>query len=300
MVVPSARAAAALLARCAIGPSGATVWMEEPGYATARELLRDAGGRITPVPVDGEGMAPSSAHPEPALIYVTPSHQYPAGVTMSLSRRLALIERARRAGALIVEDDYDSEFLEGPPIAALQSIDRAGVVAYVGTFSKALAPGLRAAFAVLPRPLVAPVERQQALWGCFVPVPVQAALADFIRDGHLRAHVRRMGAVYRRNGRALRDAIDRGCGGLVDLGPCVAGLQLPVWFRDAGLDDVAACCALAARGFGVEPLSAHYAGRPRPGILAGAATAAANADAFARALGETLACLSARENASPA
>jgi GntR family transcriptional regulator/MocR family aminotransferase len=288
LVVPSSRAAIALLARRLITAPGTLAWIEEPGYPVAAAVLADAGARLTPVPVDGEGMSPAAGLPPPRIIYVTPSHQYPTGVTMSLPRRLALIDIARRHGALIIEDDYDSEFLGAPSIASLQSIDRSGVVAYVGTFSKVLAPGLRAAYAILPRSLVNAVAAQQALFGAFVPIHVQAGLVDFLGEGHLRAHLRRMQALYRRAADALVTALDRQCKDHLSVGAGRAGLQLAVWFNDPAVDDTAVVRALARGGFGPDALSPFYRSTARPGLLIGIARAETHADAFAHHLAQAI------------
>lgn len=281
VVVPSTGAAVDLVARAVLrpeaGPARDLAWIEDPGYPAAQALLRGAGARLVPVPCDAEGIdVARAAGPAPGLIYVTPSHQYPTGVTMSLPRRLALLDLARAAGATVIEDDYDSEYHDRTrPIAALQGIDRGGTVAYVGTFSKVLAPGLRAAYAILPHRLVPAVASAQRLRGAAVPVHVQAALADFLRDGHLRAHVRRMGPVYAARRAATAAALDRHCGALLRPAEGHGGLHLAAWFRAAATDDSAAARALAERGFAVRALSGFHLGPPRPGLLFGIARAPA-------------------------
>jgi GntR family transcriptional regulator / MocR family aminotransferase len=273
IVMPSAAAILSMLARVERVGSDRPVWMEEPGYSIARETFRAAGAALVPVPCDAEGIAigrSGGGGAPPCLVYVTPSHQYPTGVSMSLPRRLALLEFAASVGAVVVEDDYDSEFhYASRPLAALQGIDRAGCVAYVGTFSKVLAPGLRVAYAVLPPRLVGPVRAVLRREGGSVPIHVQAALADFLNEGHLRAHIRRMQAVYEGRMRAMRDALREVGGDLFDVGSGSGGLQLPAWFRDRAANDDAFARALHAGGFGPMALSPFYMGPSRPGLLFG-------------------------------
>jgi GntR family transcriptional regulator/MocR family aminotransferase len=276
IVLPSTKAAIWLLARLKLRldrPGGSTVWIEDPGYATAQALLRAAGAELVPVPCDASGIdiRRATGHP-PRLIYVTPSHQYPTGTTMSLARRLAVLEAARTHGALVLEDDYDSEFqFDGRPIASLQGIDQHGVVAYLGTMSKVLAPGLRVAYAVLPPSLVDAAQAAIRLQGLSVPIHVQAALADFLREGHLRAHVRRMTPVYAARMAACIAALHRHCAEALDVGAGAGGLQLAAWFREERLDDVAIARALRARGLAPQPLSSMHLGAGRPGLLLGIA-----------------------------
>jgi GntR family transcriptional regulator/MocR family aminotransferase len=288
LIVPSSRAAMALLAKLYITEPGMSAWIEEPGYPVAGDVLHDAGAALIPVPVDDSGMNPSEDLPRPRIIYVTPSHQYPTGVTMSLSRRLTLIDSACRSGALIIEDDYDSEFLGGQSIASLQSIDRTGVVAYVGTFSKVLAPGLRAAYAILPRRLVGAASAQQALFGAFVPVHIQAALFDFLGEGHLRAHLRQMQGKYLRDGSSLDISLKRHCQGHVSIGNQTTGLQMSMWFTDPTTDDHAIARYLVERGFGPEALSTLYRSKPSPGLLIGIPGAEQRAEDFSIQLAEAI------------
>ncbi|KAA1182555.1 PLP-dependent aminotransferase family protein [Rhizobium tropici] len=294
VIVPSTGAAIGLLASALIragDPGGDVVWMEDPGYASAQAILRMAGANLVPVPCDAEGIdIARGVGPSPRLIYVTPSHQYPTGVTMSLPRRLALLEFARVNGAIVLEDDYDSEFqYASRPIAALQGIDRGEVVAYVGTFSKTLAPGLRVAYAVVPSRLVAATEAAQRLRGTVVPVHIQAALADFMREGRFRAHLRQMNAIYAERMAATVSALDHYCGAWLEVGAGGGGLQLASWFRDTKTDDVAVARIINANGFAVRPISALYLGPARPGLLLGIARMAAQAaDAAAAAIARLL------------
>ncbi|GAC1040248.1 MocR-like pyridoxine biosynthesis transcription factor PdxR [Rhizobium sp. No.120] len=296
VVVPSTGAAVGLLASVLLQPDypGDIAWMEDPGYASAQAILQMAGASLVPVPCDADGIdIAQGAGPSPRLIYVTPSHQYPTGVTMSLQRRLALLEFARANGAIVLEDDYDSEFqYASRPIAALQGIDRSEVVAYIGTFSKTLAPGLRVAYAVVPSRLVAAAEAAQRLRGTVVPVHIQAALADFMREGRFRAHLRQMNAIYAERMAATVEALNRHCGNWLEVGAGGGGLQLASWFRDTKTDDVAVARMINANGFAVRPISALYLGVARPGLLLGIARMEAQAaDAAAARIARLLATM---------
>jgi len=279
MIVPSTRAAINLLIHVLLRPAEAAdkvAWIEEPGYATAQALLREAGARIVPVPCDAAGIDVAKASgPPPRLIYVTPSHQYPTGVTMSLQRRLALLDVAQASGAVVIEDDYDSEFQYGArPIAALQGIDRNGLVVYLGTFSKIFAPGVRVAYAIVPMRLREEVSAALQLQGAVVPIPVQAALADFMRDGRLRGHVRKMKALYAARMVACVAALHDHCGDVLEIGDGSGGLQLATWFRDRDVDDRAIAQRLKADGFAVQPMSRFHLSPARPGLVFGIARVA--------------------------
>jgi len=277
LVLPSTRAAIDLMARLLLRPgvTPGNAWIEEPGYPAAQAILRAAGADLVPVPCDGDGIDVAAlSGPPPRLIYVTPSHQYPTGATMSLARRLALLDVARTSGAVVLEDDYDSEFqYASRPIAALQGIDRNGVVAYLGTFSKVLAPGLRVAYAIVPPRLAAEAAAALRLRGAYVPIHVQAALADFIREGGLRAHVRRMTTVYAARMAATVAALRRHCSHVLDVGDGAGGLQLAAWFRSPGIDDRAVAARLNAGGLALRAMSDFHLGPPRPGLLLGIAAA---------------------------
>ncbi len=269
IIVPSTSIAIDLIARLLLSP-GDTAWIEEPFYPAALTVLRNTGANLVSVPCDAEGIDPALPRgPAPRLIYATPSHQYPTGVTMSLTRRLRLLEAAAAANAVILEDDYDSEFqYAGRRIAALQGIDRRASVAYLGTFSKILAPGICVAYAILPPWLLERVAAAPWHRG-LVPIHVQAALADFIRDGHLRAHIRRMNAVYGERMDGALAALRRHCDDTLEIPDQRGGLQLAAHFRDRRRDDVTTAAALLQHGIAVKPLSQFYLQQKRPGLLFG-------------------------------
>ncbi|GBQ29548.1 MocR-like pyridoxine biosynthesis transcription factor PdxR [Gluconacetobacter azotocaptans] len=288
VIVPSTRTAIDVIARVVLHPGqpgGDVAWVEDPGYPASHALLRAAGARLVAVACDAHGMdVARAAGPSPRLISVTPSHHYPTGATMTLQRRLAVLGAAQASGAVILEDDYDSEFQYGSrPIAALQGIDRTESVAYLGTFSKTLAPGLHVAYAILPAWLAPRVADALRMRGALVPTHVQLALADFLNDGHLRAHVRRMGALYAERMAATVAALRGHCGDILSPGAGEGGLQLAAWFNDPTLDDRAVARVLATRGLAMRPLSEFHLGPARPGLLLGIARATADdADHAAR------------------
>jgi GntR family transcriptional regulator / MocR family aminotransferase len=198
LVTSGAQQAFDLLARVLVTPGKTTVAVEDPGYPPMRVPMAAAGARIVPVGVDAEGLIVEQLPREAEVICVSPSHQFPLGVTLSLRRRKALIEFARRNNAVVIEDDYDGEFrFAGSPVEALRTADSADVVFYVGTFSKCMLPALRLGFVIAPPwALPALVAAKNGLdWHC--AVPMQLAVASFIADGHLARHVRKMREIYR-------------------------------------------------------------------------------------------------------
>ncbi len=260
IVVTSGTQAALDLCARLLADHGDTVWAENPGYLAARVAFGLAGLRVHDVAVDGDGLAPSeedwNAHP-PRLVMVTPSHQYPTGRVMSLARRLALIERARPAGAWIIEDDYDSEFRRGGPAPpALFGLQADAPVVYVGTFSKTMYPGLRLGYLVLPQAIAADFARATALATRAGQGIEQRALADFIGRGHYTAHLRRMRARYGARQAALRAALVAAFGEGVALSGGEAGLHLVMWLADE-LPDRELVRRAAALGLGVRALSAY-------------------------------------------
>lgn len=274
IVVAGAQQALDLAARVLLDP-GDAAWVEDPGFPGARAALEGAGARLVPVPVDAEGLdvrAGERAAPEARLAYVTPSYQYPLGVTMALPRRLALLDWARRAGAWVLEDDYDSEFrYDGRPLAALAGLDGAGAgqVIYLGTFSKVLFPALRLGYLVVPEAAVDAFVHARALAGRHAPTLEQAVLAGFIADGHFGRHIRAMRALYQERQAALVGAARAELAGLLEVAPSAAGMHLVGWLG-AGTDDRAAAGRAAREGVEVRAVGAHsILATHRPGLLLG-------------------------------
>lgn len=271
MIVSGSQQALVLCARVLVDP-GAPVWIEEPGYSGARSAFEFAGAKLVPVPVDAHGLDVAAASSRKArAVYVTPSHQYPLGVTMSAQRRLELLEWARSTGAWVIEDDYDSEFrFESPPIAALQGLDADERVIYIGTFSKVLFPSLRVGYLVIPKDLLGPFGRTRDTLDIFPPALPQMALAEFLREGHFATHLRRMRTVYRERRTALVNLIRDELGSAVELLGAEAGMHLVLQIP-AGSDDVAISKAAAARGVAAMPLSPTYANASlaRAGLVLG-------------------------------
>jgi GntR family transcriptional regulator/MocR family aminotransferase len=203
-------------------------------------------------------------------VYVTPSHQFPTGVSMSMSRRIALLRWAVRHDAVVVEDDYDSEYRYArQPVEPLQSLDRDGRVVYVGTFSKSLLPALRTGFLVPPRSLLPALREAKLVTTWEGDLTTQGALAEFLADGHHAAHVRRATRQYRVRRDLVLDGLAR-LDGVLRVVPSVAGLHIAARFRDEGTDDRAVVRRAAHRGVRVEALTDHHRDQPpRPGLVIG-------------------------------
>jgi GntR family transcriptional regulator/MocR family aminotransferase len=272
IVTSGSQQALDLAARVLLDP-GDTAWVEDPGYFGARGAWMAAGIRCVPVPVDAEGLSLAQGEllaPQARMTYVSPSHQYPLGVTMSLARRMALLAWARRRSAWIAEDDYDSEFrYAGRPLAALQGLDTGGRVIYIGTFSKVLFPALRLGYMVVPAGAVDAFAAARALADRHPPGPSQALVAEFLAEGHFARHIRRMRTLYAERQAALVSAARRECAGLLEVSPADAGMHLVAWLPKGSSDGEASRRAAAA-GVIAPPLSAYYhAGVARPGLLLG-------------------------------
>jgi GntR family transcriptional regulator/MocR family aminotransferase len=234
VVTAGAQQAFDLLARILVTPGKTTVAVEEPGYAPLRNVLTAAGARIVSIPVDGEGLRVDRLPRTTKVICVTPSHQFPLGVHLSLARRTALLDFARSHSAVIIEDDYDGEFrFAGKPLDALQTLDRAQSVFYVGTFSKSLFPALRLGFVIAPpwarEALVA--AKQLSDW--HAPIAAQDTLAAFVAEGHLARHVRKMRKLYGERREVLQNALARFCGDRLRLVGIGAGLHLAAYLSDS-------------------------------------------------------------------
>jgi GntR family transcriptional regulator/MocR family aminotransferase len=239
MIVPGSQGALDLAARMLIN-AGDPVWMEDPGYPGARGAFLGAGAQIIPVPIDHEGLIVKigiERAPQARLVYLTPSHQFPLGVTMSLSRRLALLDWAKQANAYILEDDYDSEFrFSTRPLATLQGLAArdADRVIYIGTFSKVLFPSIRIGYMILPPPLIDSFLKVRRLVDIHSPILEQAVLADFMVEGHFTRHLRRMRALYAERRSALLEAA-RDLP--LEIDSPEAGIHCVGWLPD-GIDDL--------------------------------------------------------------
>lgn len=241
------------------------VWVEEPGYPRARGAFQWAGAQTVPVPLDREGLvldAGNALDGTARLAYVTPSHQYPMGMTMSLRRRLELLEWAKQSNSWILEDDYDSEYrYEGRPIAALQGLDDAGRTIYVGTFSKVLFPALRLGYIVVPNSVVDAFVAARTLVDRCPPLIQQMVVADFINEGHFERHLRRMRTLYAARQSVLIEAVEDTLGDDLQISSDKAGLHL-TGLLTPGLDDAVVSRVLRENGIVAPPLS-FYSARPR-------------------------------------
>jgi GntR family transcriptional regulator/MocR family aminotransferase len=246
------------------------VWMEEPGYPGARQAFMTVDADLVPVPVDHDGLNVAEIirrdRTAPA-VYVTPSHQYPMGVTMSATRRMLLLNWAVRTGAWIIEDDYDSEYRFGSrPIASLQGLDTDGRVIYVGTFSKVLFPALRLGYVVVPKDLVPAFSGARDAADIFSSTLYQAVMTDFIREGHFARHIRRMRMLYMERRWALVNALHIHMGDMTEVIGVEAGMHL-VALLSPGVDDVAVSRKAAEKGISAIPLSSCYLKPPQRGGL---------------------------------
>jgi GntR family transcriptional regulator/MocR family aminotransferase len=259
IVVSGSQQALALSAQLLVDP-GDAVWMEDPGYLGARAALASSGARLVAVPVDTEGIdvaAGMRSAGDARLAYVTPSHQFPLSVTMSLGRRLALLDWASRAKAWVLEDDFDSEYrYAGRPLASLQGLDRDGRVIYIGTFSKVMFPSLRIGYMVVPPDLVDAFVAARAIVDRHPPTVEQAALAEFMAEGHLARHIRRMRTLYEERQRLFLKIGRRELRGLIELQPADTGMHVVGWLPE-GADDAAVSRACSAAGVEAAALSAY-------------------------------------------
>ncbi len=272
---------------------GDPVWVEDPGYIAGRGALLASGAVVVPIPSDAEGIDVAAGvriAPNARLALVAPSHATPLGGALPIGRRLALLEWARRANAWVVEDDCDSEFRwEGKPLPPLATLDKAGQVIYCGTFSKTLAPALRIGFAIVPAPLVPAFVRLRTLADRGTDAFTQATLAEFMRQGLLSPHIRKMRTEYARRREALLAAMARFAPSAVALA-APGGLHMVARLPD-DMDEAAAVRACRMRDLAVAPLRAYYPGAPRmKGLVVGfAATPVPMANEVAKRLEAALA-----------
>jgi GntR family transcriptional regulator/MocR family aminotransferase len=224
-----------LSARLLIEP-GDQVGFENPGYQGARRVFAAYGARLRPLPIDASGVVVRGLDRKTRLVYVTPSHQYPTGVSMSLGRRLELIEWAKHSRAVIVEDDYCSEYrYSGSPLPSLQGTASGATVIYVGTFSKVMFPGLRIGYIISPTSLVPFFKRAKSLADTQSPMLEQAALARFLAEGHMERHIRRMRRLYGLRREALLDSLWKHFGDGAHVMGDAAGMHAMVRFDDKGV-----------------------------------------------------------------
>lgn len=272
IITAGAQQALALISAVFLEPND-EVWIEDPGYMSARNLFALSRTKLIPVPVDEDGLNIRAAFEKsktPKLIYVTPSHQYPLGVTMSVTRRLSLIETARVTGAWIIEDDYDSEYrYSGHPLASLQGLDQNGRVLYVGTFSKTIFPSLKLGCLVVPPDLVDVFTAARMLVGAHSPSIEQAILAEFIAEGYFARHVRRMRTLYEERQKILINEVKGNLEGLLEMKADDAGLHLVGWLPD-NFDDREASLKTAAENIRLSAISDHCINKyPRSGLVFG-------------------------------
>lgn len=290
LIVSGIQQAITLTARTLLD-KGDSVWVEDPGYIRMRKAFTAAGAVVRPIPIDEDGLDFSShshisgnrnfgngsSHEveppkdnSPQLVGITPSHQFPLGVTMSLSRRHELLEWAARTDTWIFEDDYDSEYrFSGRPLAALQGLDNAGRVLYAGTFSKVLFPALRLGYLVVPEDLTEHFIQMRALADRCPPRVHQMALNDLIKEGHLERHIRKMRTLYASRQSALLEAIEEHLSSILNIEASNGGLHLVGWLPE-DIDDYEASRRLKNSGIVAPPLSFYSSGSlDRGGLLLG-------------------------------
>ncbi|WP_394787742.1 PLP-dependent aminotransferase family protein [Rhodoferax sp.] len=269
IVTHGAQQALDLVARVLVEP-GSTVAVEEPGYPPARQLFAAQGAHVVGIPVDAEGMQVEQIPEGTRLVYVTPAHQFPLGMPMSVARRKALLARAQAVGAIVIEDDYDSEFrYEGRPTDALQSMDRHGCVAFIGSFSKTLSPDLRLGYLIAPQAILQAVATAKHLSDWHTATPTQMALAKFMADGDLLRHIRRCHAVYAQRRESIMRRLGSDLAPWLECVPANAGFHLAALCRQP--IDMDMLLRLARRvDVGLYALDGFYHfSPPRPGLILG-------------------------------
>jgi GntR family transcriptional regulator/MocR family aminotransferase len=258
-----------LVARILLEP-GDCVAIEDPGYVPVRRLFGALGAKVVGVPVDDQGLVVDLLPPSARIVYVTPSHQYPLGMTMSMPRRRALLRWAERHDAAIIEDDYDTEFrYVDRPLEPLQGLDTDGRVVYVGSFSKSFSPSIRLGFAVVPKPLAGPVAALRQLIDWHPPIAMQTALAGFIDDGLLDKHIRRNRRVYAERHHIVTEALSGSLAEHLTVHPAHAGLHIAAVLR-RGLRENEVLQTAARHGIVVSGLSDCFHTNPaQSGLLIG-------------------------------
>jgi GntR family transcriptional regulator/MocR family aminotransferase len=270
LIVSGSQMALHLCARVLLKPED-TFCFEDPGYPGARAALSATGAKLQTVPVDAEGLRVQSLRSSPArAVYVTPSHQYPLGVSMNAARRLELLAWARRHQAWIIEDDYDSDYrYSSRPLGALQGMNGAAHVIYTGTFSKVLFPAMRIGFLVAPPSLVDRFIAQRLTLDLFPQTLDQLVLTDFLCEGHFSRHIRRMRAIYQSRRDTLVAEIEKHLGGVLSIVNADAGMHLTARLP-AGFDDVEVVRLARSRGISAIALSTCYVANTRdPGLILG-------------------------------
>lgn len=292
IVVSGSQQALDVAARALFDP-GDHVLVEDPGYLGARAALTAAGAVLRPVSVDAEGLNLGSLQASQRRArgaYVTPSHHFPLGATMSLPRRLALLEWAQNSDAWILEDDYDGEYrYTGGPLSPLAGLDSDGRVVYIGTFSKLLFPALRLGYMVVPEELAGRVAASRAVLDRHSPTLDQATLAAFIEQGHFARHVRRMRLIYAERRTALITALRTRAEGLLEVDVPENGMYVIAWLRQ-DVDDCAVAAVVAREGIAATPLSTYCIRTPQRGalLLGFAGASPGKIDASVRRIGKLL------------
>lgn len=269
LVVNGSAQALDLIVRVLVEPND-SVAIEDPGYRGIREGLRAAGARLRPVPVDQDGIIPEKIPAGTRMVFITPSHQFPTGAVLPLSRRLALLDWAKRNRAVIVEDDYDGEFrYGGQALESLQGLDREGHVLYLGTFSRTVFPALRIGYLIAPRALMPALTSAKWLCDRHTSTLDQQTLADFIAGGLYERYLRRVRRSNAARREVLLDSIEEVFGESVDVTGQGAGAHVVIWPKRR-IDEAEVVTHAEERGVGVYGISGHYVNKPRrPGIIMG-------------------------------
>ena len=270
IVTHGAQQALDIIGRVLIEP-GMCVAVEEPGYPPARQLFASLGGAVASVPVDDEGIIVEALPRRARLVYVTPSHQFPLGMPMSMERRRALLAWSDRHGAAIIEDDYDSEYrFANRPLEPLQSLDCNGRVVYVGTFSKVLSPVLRLGFLVAPASLIPALRAAKQLSDWHEPLTTQTALARYLDDGGLARHVQRTLRIYRRRHEHVARFLDGPLGTMLERIPSAAGLHITALLRDPRANEEEIMLKAKKADIAINGLARFHASSPtRRGLVIG-------------------------------